>query len=296
MYFRKLILIVALLLLPTIFGPSHFKRWIRPLHDSCLSRFSGRTTGLLTHELGSALICGRNLSPGPLKQIFTELGLYHILVVSGAHLTWVTAIIMFLFPSSPLFCFLILALFTLMTGAQAPVLRALLELSLKTPVLPSWAHQLGAFAGCLLFNPQWFNTRSLYLSALARQSIQPNLSPLLMTLRVQLVLTPLLLDFFLPSVQGLLVAGFLSLVLEIFLFPLLLAVALFPEWSRLSEMLLENFLLLLEELHHFLPAQNFDLGARLPWHPFLYWLLASAFLLYLDTQRLRHWYFERIPS
>lgn len=289
----RLFLIVALILMPTLFGLSKFYASIRPLHELCLKSFNDRHTQILTHELGSALICGKNLSPGPLRQLFTELGLYHILVVSGAHLTWLTAIIMFLFPNKPNTTFFCLVLFSLMTGLQAPILRALIELSLRSLPLPSWLTQLGSVFGCLVFNPHWLHSRSLFLSALARQTLRSDLNLLFNAARVQLVLLPLLMDFYLPTVLSVVFAGVISLALEILLFPLLIGVFIFPGLSSLSEKILETFVITLKELLAVIPRPNFNLVFLSTWPPSLYWLAIFLLLSQQNMKKRREWFFKK---
>lgn len=288
-----LILIVALILAPTIFGSEEFKKWIHPLHHFCLSAFEGRRTSKLTYEFGGALICGKNLPPGPLRQELTDLGLYHVLVVSGAHLTWVTAIIMFLFPERPKLTFLILLLFSLMTGMQAPVLRSLIEVALRPFGLPSWVRQLGAVTGGLIFNPSWIYSRSLFLSALARQTLRPELGIFLNAARVQIILLPLLMDFFIPSLQGVFLAGLLSLALELVLFPLLLVVALFPSLGFISEWTLEIFLRAIQEFLFYLPPHPPLPLVKKTWPPFLYWAICFGFLAVSSIRRQREWFFRK---
>ena len=53
------------------------------LHSQCLSVLSFKGQWKPAYE---ALICGQRLPKGPLRQVFTEGGLIHLMVVSGAHL------------------------------------------------------------------------------------------------------------------------------------------------------------------------------------------------------------------
>jgi predicted membrane metal-binding protein len=288
----KLIFLAVIIASPYFFGRSSVRRITFQLHNLCLHQFEGPRIGLLTHELGGALVCGKSLSPGPLKNLFTDLGLYHILVVSGAHLTWVTAILMFLFKKTPKSLFLILVLFTFMTNAQPPVFRALLEQGLQSSKLPSWGQQLLAVFGSLAFQPRWIHSRSLFLSALARQSIQKNQTALQRTFQIQLILWPLLIDFSNPSLLAVLSAAIFSAVLETLLFPLLLLVFLFPEIPFGAEVPLQIFVDLLKELQQFLPNHQDPYFSHLALAPWIYWLMAFALLLKLEIHRRRSWYFD----
>lgn len=288
----KSTLVLLFVLSPTLFGQSFVRKWSGSLNLRCLSQFEGRFVGYQTSILGKALVCGQNLPSGELRNLFIDLGLYHVLVVSGAHLTWLTAILMFLTSAwSSRISFFILLGFTLMTGAQAPVVRAFLEMGLRPWGWPSWFTQILSVFGCLAFSPNWISSRSLFLSALARMTIRPDLGLFWMTLRIQIVLTPLLLDFSNPSLLGVMGAALLSAAVELVLFPLLLFVFVLPEIAAWVEPVLDWFLGLLTQLHFFFPQPT---GAALAWLPYpawLYWGLATFYLVHLQIQDRRQWFF-----
>ncbi len=288
----KLVLVLSFIASPYFLGRASVRRITGTVHAQCLKPFDDFRVGLLTHQLGQALVCGRSLPSGNLKNVFTDLGIYHVLVVSGAHLTWITTIIMFLLPGSSRFSFFLLVLYTLMTGAQAPVVRALLEQGFRHSKVPSWVGQIFAMLGSLIFQPLWWNSRSLFLSALARQAILRGSSIFQQTLRIQLVLLPLLIDFANPSLIGWISACGLSVGIELVLFPILVGVGFFPELSSLSEPLLEFFMQFLREIHAFLPQDPKPLFQNIPLVPWAYWFLSFGILLKLQFNRNRRWYFS----
>ena len=139
----------------------------QPLQDACLVRASN------TEQLEpviSAVICGKRIrSAHPLKQNLIKLSLNHLLVVSGAHLRALQKAFTFVFRlRSQLFLTVGLALFTLASGASAPVLRAFLQI-LTLRVLPKqWQgagwELLWAGLGCLFLLPSQWLGLSLPLS------------------------------------------------------------------------------------------------------------------------------------
>lgn len=286
-----LFLVLAMAISPWIIGRTLLNRTTFWLNDKCVQQFSSPTTPELTHQLGSALICGRSLPSGPLRSLFIDLGLYHVLVVSGSHLALITATLMFLFSPSSQVALPLLWIYSLATGLQAPVLRALFEWSLRTPERPSWISQVLAVALCLVFQPDWVNSRSLFLSALARQCLAPANNPFWTALKIQFFLWPLLWDLQNPTVLSLVASTSLAFLIELVLFPILALYFLFPFLT--FEPLLQILVTLLQEIQSLFAGTRMALPLKPPQPIIIYWLMVFCLLQWFEQKKLRSWYFSK---
>ena len=119
-----------------------------------------------------ALLCGKRLPAGDLRDVFTQAGLIHLMVVSGAHLIFLEKMWTQLphWPFKNVFIVLSLILYTLMAGLHPPVFRALVSFFIyrfsKVFHLfwsPYWRIMLSG-ALSLMFNPAWITSISLQMS------------------------------------------------------------------------------------------------------------------------------------
>ena len=143
---------------------------ISTLHGWCLDRISTHT---FNTEIYSALICGKRLTfGGELRKIFTDAGLIHLMVVSGAHLLFLEKIFKFLpkFPFKNGFIFFSLVFYSLIAGLHPPIFRALVSFFLSVVSqkfrlfwTPYWRIMFSGII-CLVLNPQWISSTSLQLS------------------------------------------------------------------------------------------------------------------------------------
>ncbi len=105
-----------------------------PLQMGCASLISENSPHSALYR---ALLCGQRLPPqNQLRQVMSQLGLIHLLVVSGAHLLWLEQLAQALgrrlFPRrQDLFSLCFIFFFALSCGLQAPVLRSAIALSLR---------------------------------------------------------------------------------------------------------------------------------------------------------------------
>ena len=136
-------------------------------------------------EFYRAIVCGSKLESYELRSDFAQIGLIHLLVVSGSHLVVLEVLTRFsiLKRAPPAFrsaaSLSILLLFTLMTLASPPVLRAFLNLLLKelnARYLLNWSRlQTTTIAGFLTlpFCRDAWSLCSLFLSWLAALALIP---------------------------------------------------------------------------------------------------------------------------
>lgn len=135
-------------------------------------------------DLSAAFLCGKNIADPWKREIFQKTGLIHLLVVSGGHFAFLVDCLGFIsFPLqrfSMLRSFIlwsVLFLFSLLTGFQAPVVRALLTLifkNLSDYFLWQWdpgKTQLAAGLIILSLYPEWIYSLSFYLSWLTSLSL-----------------------------------------------------------------------------------------------------------------------------
>lgn len=171
MFFVQLLLFVRIMFPIQLNLQAFIEKLSAPLQSWCVASFTISTY----RELNSALLCGKT-PDGSWHDPFISTGLYHLLVVSGAHLIFLVQLIE-LVPvknkASQFFKVFILLGFTFMAGAQPPLVRALLHLSL------TYLNQQGrwqwrrlktlTYSGLLtlFLIPSWVSSLSFWLSWLA---------------------------------------------------------------------------------------------------------------------------------
>lgn len=207
---------------------------VKSLHLQCL-KF---TPASLYHHTYSALVCGSNLRGGEFQQNLKNLGIYHMMIISGSHLVFISMIIE-LFFNLPIFAkenlkgfkaaaFTLIIIYSLATGFEAPVVRALLGMglnSLQQRKKLFWSQNEVIFISvlvCLAFFAPWRNSYSLLLSFVA--SISLNLcsrnGSLLKNIKIYFLILPFLLPLAAPGFFSILSNMVLSPIIGFVLFPL----------------------------------------------------------------------------
>ncbi len=205
-----------LLIFLALWGTAFASSWSDALTElsSILQTHCVRTFGQESphQEIYQALICGKRLSlENPLRQSVAQLGLIHLLVVSGAHLIWLEYGVRKMFSTvaprqlQSLLSLIFVFCFAFICGLQAPVLRSASSLSLRIlnqRLALNWlASQRVALSAliCLPFLEQGLNSLSLQLSWSAALALSFPLLPraryraLKRAALVYIFLTPLLL-------------------------------------------------------------------------------------------------------
>ncbi len=220
---------------------------VERLHQICLSACP-RTA----HEkFLAAVVCGESFSVDGstafFKSAFIKTGLIHLLVVSGSHLICLEQLGKKTLPSrlnskiQSCVTFLILFIFTLMTGAAPPVLRSLFQWVLKRLSLRegwNWSRtQTVSIAGFLTaaFCKDRFSLCSLFLSWIAalalgfvtynfdQTALEKFKRALRMNAGVYLALVPALLPLGVPSLWSIVCNLLFAPVMGLILFPISLA-------------------------------------------------------------------------
>jgi len=157
---------------------SHFALWdivalSQDMHELCLQKLNFKAK---FEDLYKALVCGKRLPGGQIKNLFVEGGLIHLAVVSGAHLfflekLWRTLPLPKLVKSHGIF--IVLLLYALASQLYPPVVRALfsfilfrLSYTFKLFWNPCLVILLSGVL-CLIYQPSWVYSLSLQLSLLA---------------------------------------------------------------------------------------------------------------------------------
>lgn len=142
-----------------------------PIQSLCLVPFKN----LPFENSYNALICGKEFPQGAEKDLWIRAGLYHLIVVSGAHLSFIQKIIEPFLKTQKArwFQFFFILGYALMGGWNPPLVRAFFESTLKlvTPNKNSNTHIFSSWVLTLVTHPQWISSLSLSLSTVARLAI-----------------------------------------------------------------------------------------------------------------------------
>ena len=142
------------------------------LHTWCVDRIDQSYPN--QRHIYLALICGKKLPAGDMRDVFTQVGLIHLMVVSGAHLIFLEKMWMKLphWPFKNIVIAFSLMIYALTAGLHPPVFRALISFFLhrfskKYQLFWSsyWIIMLSGVLS-LICNPSWVSSVSLQLSLL----------------------------------------------------------------------------------------------------------------------------------
>ncbi len=140
------------------------------LHQQCVSWFSVNSETISSsYDLSRSFICGQKVTRTSQKHTLQKSGLYHAIVVSGGHFIFLESVLKRLFWPAWL-RFILLGLYYLMTGLQAPGLRSLMQM-IATCLCNRYGKHLSTMALCfysgllclILCSPLW-TSLSFWLS------------------------------------------------------------------------------------------------------------------------------------
>lgn len=219
-----------------------------------------------------SIVCGAKPSTSD-QNLFKHLGLYHLLIVSGAHVVFLEAILNLFFKKHTYLKMTLLFIYGCFCQMAPPILRALLQLSLKQYsqqkrlFLPS--HFLTLLSGCgaLLVFPEWFSSYSLLISWTASLSLTfSSKKPIQCALAYGLTY-PLLYCFASQSPLAIIYNLIFGTIFSLIFFPLILITFFIPPLHKyLSEVWSSLFAAL-----QWLPSvQAHSQGEPMP--PILIWL------------------------
>ena len=235
-------LLIALLFLPSI-SLDHLNPIIEVLHEWCMNRVRQHADQTDIHL---ALICGERLPFGSMKQTFIEVGLIHLMVVSGAHLLFLEKMMNVLprWPLKTIFVLCVLVTYALIAELHPPIVRALISISLhklSRQLQMHWSSRwVVMFSGILsvVIQPQWIQSMSLQLSwigALAFASTPAKKITIMAPIMSYLLLLPMISQWNMLHPLSIGVNWVLFPVLSITLFPLSVFSFLFPVFYTVTD-------------------------------------------------------------
>lgn len=196
------------------------------LHEFCLTKLSFESS---YPEIYQALICGKRLPFGELRELFIQGGLIHLMIVSGAHLIFLEYWLSKLPIASRLknlFLSVSLVIYALVSQLHPPVLRALLSFfirrfSEKHHLFwgPFQITFLSAFF-CLFYIPHAKDSFSLQLSVLATLLYHSCRDSLLRSFLIYLFILPIINHWQELSSLTVLINWILAPLISSILFPL----------------------------------------------------------------------------
>ncbi len=176
------------------------------LNNYCSSYF---TDGLLSTPINQSLVCGSKLSnTNSIKYYFSQLGVIHLLIASGAHLYFLKIIANIGLKFIPIkkqakyiLINTLLFLYVAISAFNPPLLRAFIGLSILQKSQFSKLHWksltalLTSIACSLLLDTKLWNSYSLILSWVVCSALSLNLRPLKKCTLIYFISLPILLQF-----------------------------------------------------------------------------------------------------
>lgn len=157
--------------------PSFLAPLTKSLQTNCANLLP---TEMKSRSLAQSFLCGTKISDPNTKEIFKQTSLLHLMVVSGSHLQILCFFILLPWPKKcqdwtvfKIGIFSILSFYCLVTGFQAPLVRALTTRGLESfneKFKLHWgSNKVFLVSGLLVLAviPEWISSLSFYLSWLA---------------------------------------------------------------------------------------------------------------------------------
>ena len=287
-----LLMIPALFYLRSFIPFSELFSLSSQIHRQCLEQLSFQSEWL---DIYKALICGKKLPYGEIKQTFIQGGCIHLMVVSGAHLLFVEKLwskISFPFYKT-IILFLILIIYALASQLQPPVMRALFTFALfyisKSKRLfwnSCFVTHMSGFL-CLLFQPQWIYSTSLQLSWLASFLQNLKTSNLMKASLTYLFIFPIVNRWQQLHPLTVFVNWLVVPAMGTFLFPLTVISFFFSPFHHLSDLLWKSVLKILQifnTLTSSLFFPNWHIPLKMLW---LYIIVIFTFISIIEIKRRR---------
>lgn len=228
--------------------------------------------------LYQSFVCGASLKDPFLASSFTQSGLIHVVVVSGAHLIFLEVLLSYLDPRSR-FTFPFLALYSLVTGFKPPIARSLLQIMLvkfSERFQLHWSSPLVTMGAGLLTMALLGSSLSLSLSWLASLALHvPKSTALKTQVRIYLLLFPILASLGPAHPLAIVINVLFVPVLSALAFPLSLACFVFPPLTLVMDPLWQGF-------HDLLKI----LGAEIELHTSALWSAGAWLGIYVALVQL----------
>lgn len=262
-------------------------------HVSCLK---SAPENIRSVESLHALVCGKNFSDPEQTNLLIASGLIHLFVVSGSHLKILQKIILY-FLCNKYLVFTLLFFYCAVCKFNPPIFRSLIALLLLATIenfkFRCQPQNLILISGliCLSLSPQWINSLSLQMSWIAALTLLvisfffAKSSELFKNSLFYLNYLTTFNFIGIPHPASIGISTLLTKFLEYVLFPLALAVYIFPFLGQVFDAviyILSRLLVRLELTVIFRPLENEKLI-------FFNWVLILSLHLFLNqTARVKH--------
>ena len=278
-----------------------FKKIAFYLSQLCQSHFDH---SLLSAQLNQSLVCGTKLSGSNMaKNYFTQLGVVHLLIASGAHLHFLKSCLLLLLKKIPApekikrkFINSILLLYVAVSGFNPPLLRAFISLSSKQCSKihklhwgPSIALLISIVAS-LLVQPKLWSSYSLILSWVVCSVLLLHQKPLKKCITIYIFSLPVLVQFQWVHPISIFTNLFFAPIFSVLHFPLSFLSLFFNEAALMSEhvwaITLDVFKRIQQNIStskHKLEIPNYYLSA--------YCFLLQIYVMWKSVEQKRKYYF-----
>ncbi len=233
--------------------------------------------------LYAAILCGKNLPFDTQTRLFMNLGLIHILVVSGAHLSFVDK---WAPKTVPHLRWIVLLAYSYLTGFGAPVVRALVRKGLgevtKSIVISPIQLEGLTSAIVILMLPSWIGSSSFQMSWMCALALSlPARSRMRSHWRVAIACYAAVLGYCWTSPISIPVNALLVPIVGYWLFPLSMLVFTGIEpLVHFSDWIWNTFIALLNALP---TTTQSEFGVSPRWFRTLLPVVANLFLLFLEV-------------
>ncbi|MFN7730125.1 MAG: ComEC/Rec2 family competence protein [Bdellovibrio sp.] len=258
------------------------------MHEICLIKLSSSAH----YDVNAALFCGKSPTSHELRLLYIESGLFHLLVVSGSHLTFLEMALRKILGARLAKVLIppVLLVFAFMSNWQPPVVRAFFEWAMRPALRSRQSRQsterrvLESWLWCLALQPQWILSSSLHLSVAARIALVPKVkNEVIRALVILIFLAPLLAGWTVSSPWLAVISLLLAPASLTLWFAIGVTELFYPAgWSVLTEMNRVWDLILLQVGTLVPSVQKLSLGTRL-WSP----LYVAALLIMAHLWRVR---------
>jgi len=256
------------------------------LHSACVEAASDHVRSF---ESLQALVCGKNFSDPAQANLLIASGLIHLFVVSASHLMILRKIIFYLLCNS-VATFSLLFLYCAICNFNPPIVRsfaALIILAVIEKINLKWkTENLVLVSGliCLILSPAWINSLSLQMSwiaALTLNVISYFFAKANSIFKNSLFYFQYLATFNfigIPHPASIGVATVFTRFLEYVLFPLALAVYLFPFLGSVFDFLIVSLNMILSKLELTVIFRPYDSEKMI----FINWVFIITLHLFLN--------------
>lgn len=238
-------------------------------------------------ELYQALVCGLKISKIEIKEQIKSLGIFHLFVISGTHLHFISLFIEKIFKNKTL-SFVLLFFYCLSCGLQPPVVRAFSSQLVK---IVNFKFKLGykniqcVVLSFLLLAPTFFvlkNFTSLLLSTLASLIVEATSSRFNSEFSKHVVIYILISVVFLPIQTlhplTLLITYFVTPVICYFLIPLCILSIGIKDFHQFVDHIWRLMFYVFKQLSYLIPNFN-PLSLQLSYSLFLLVILVSFYII-----------------